>query len=58
MFSFIIPCFNDIDALLKTIKSFTWQTKLIPFEIILIDNNSDKEDINEIYNFTILCIIP
>ena len=50
MFSFIIPCFNDIDALLKTIKSFTWQTKLIPFEIILIDNNSDKEDINEIYN--------
>jgi len=49
MISFIIPCFNGKAALDNTLKSLAWQTNTIPFEVILIDNNSDRENLNELY---------
>jgi len=49
MFTFIIPCFNGSAALRNTLKSLTWQTQLIDFDIILVDNNSNKENLDLLY---------
>jgi len=50
MISFIIPCFNGKAALNNTLKSLAWQTSSIPFEVILIDNNSNREKLDELYD--------
>lgn len=49
MFSIIVPCFNELASLKKMLRSFTWQQAAVPFEIILIDNNSHLEDLNAAY---------
>lgn len=49
MFSFIIPCHNRIDALRNTLKGLGWQLGNIPFETLLIDNNSDKDNLDDLY---------
>jgi glycosyltransferase involved in cell wall biosynthesis len=49
MLSFIITCFEKIHLLDLCLKAFTWQDPSIPFEVILVDNNSKNEDPNTIY---------
>lgn len=56
MLSVIIPCYNQLPLLLKTLKSFCWQDFSFPFEIILIDNNSNVDNLSLAYDkyFSIL----
>ena len=48
MFSFILPCFNRTDILRLVLTSFRYQTANVPFEVILVDNNS-TEAIDEVH---------
>lgn len=50
MFSIIIPCYNDKKLLRRTLQSFIWQASSIKFEIILIDNNSMDDNIDDLYS--------
>lgn len=49
MFSFIIPCFNGSAALRNTLSSLAWQNQEIAFEVILVDNNSNRENLDLLY---------
>ncbi|MEL7034796.1 MAG: glycosyltransferase [Cyanobacteria bacterium J06592_8] len=49
MFSFVIPCYNGKAALDNTLQSLFWQEKSIPFEVILVDNNSSRDNLDELY---------
>lgn len=48
MFSFIFPCYNNNDFLRATLTSILWQTG--DYEVIIVDNNSSKEDPNLVYH--------
>lgn len=49
MISFIITCHNHMELLKCCLSSFLWQKSSCEYEIILIDNNSDQEDPNDVY---------
>lgn len=49
MFSVIIPCHNDTDLLRLSLAGFAAQIGAPPFEVILVDNNSFREDINAVF---------
>ena len=49
MFSVIITCFNEVEILHKTVASLAAQQDAPDYEVVLVDNNSDLEDINEVY---------
>ncbi|WP_031485009.1 glycosyltransferase family 2 protein [Maridesulfovibrio frigidus] len=49
MFSFVIPCHNNIELLKKTLAGLSMNTGVVPFEVILVDNNSFDEDIDKAY---------
>lgn len=48
-FSFVIPCYNNIELLKKTLAGLCLNQGKAWFEVILVDNNSFEEDINEAY---------
>jgi glycosyltransferase involved in cell wall biosynthesis len=49
MFSIIIPCHNDTDLLRLCLAGFASQDCDLSFEVILVDNNSFRQDINAAY---------
>lgn len=49
MFSFVLPCHNDIDLLKKTLAGLCLNLKGPEFEVFLADNNSFEEDIDAVY---------
>ena len=49
MFTVVIPCFNDVEFLNKTIAGLAAQVDAPPYEAVLVDNNSDREDVNAVY---------
>lgn len=49
MFSFVIPCYNGKLALNNTLQSLFWQDVSVPFEVILVDNNSRVDNLDELY---------
>jgi glycosyltransferase involved in cell wall biosynthesis len=49
MFSFVIPCYNGKQALNNTLQSLFWQDEAVPFEVILVDNNSPVDNLDELY---------
>lgn len=49
MFSVIIPCHNDIGLLRLSLAGFAAQIDEPPFEVIIVDNNSFREDINAVF---------
>ena len=49
MFTFIIPCYNDVELLKKTLAGLCRNQGGAAFEVILVDNNSFAEDINAAY---------
>ncbi len=49
MFSFVIPCYNNVELLTKTLAGLCRNQGGAAFEVILIDNNSFDDDINLAY---------
>lgn len=50
MFTIIIPCFNEVDTLRKTLAGLAAQAhNSPPFEVILVDNNSDRQSPDAAY---------
>src|SRR5262245_12291142 len=49
MFSIVTPCHNNTDLLRLFLAGLATQETLLPFEAILVDNNSFREDINSVY---------
>lgn len=49
MFSFVIPCHNNVALLRKALAGLAANTGRIAFEVILVDNNSFADDIDEAY---------
>ncbi len=49
MFSFIIPCYNRLPALRNVLQGLCWQKSRTPFEVILVDNNSDKYSLADLH---------
>lgn len=49
MFTFVIPCYNDVELLKKTLAGLCRNQGGAAFEVILVDNNSFDEDINAAY---------
>jgi len=49
MFSFVIPCHNNVELLKKTLAGLSVNTGFMPFEVILVDNNSFDENIDKAY---------
>lgn len=50
-FSVIIPTYNRSDMVINTIKDFLQQDYINEFEILIIDNNSQKQHTNTILDF-------
>lgn len=49
MISFIIVCYNNVEILRRCLTSYLWQSHCVEFEVILIDNNSEQENIDQVY---------
>ena len=49
MFTFVIPCYNNVELLKKTLAGLCRNQGGAAFEVILVDNNSFDEDINTAY---------
>ena len=49
MFTVIIPCFNEVAHLHRTVAGIAAQNAAPPCELVLVDNNSDREDIGSVY---------
>ena len=49
MFTFVIPCYNNVELLKKTLAGLCRNQGGAAFEVILVDNNSFDEDINAAY---------
>lgn len=49
MISFIITCYNNVEILKRCLTSFLWQDQHYAYEIILVDNNSDKGNPDQAY---------
>jgi glycosyltransferase involved in cell wall biosynthesis len=49
VFSIVIPCYNDVDLLRKTLAGLCVNLGAAKFEVILVDNNSFDENIDEAY---------
>ena len=49
MFTFVIPCYNRVELLKKTLAGLCRNQSGAAFEVILVDNNSYDEDINAAY---------
>jgi len=49
MFSVVIPCFNRLARLARTLAGFCTQGASESFEVILVDNNGFEEDIDSLF---------
>ena len=49
MFTVIIPCYNNAAQLNRTVAGLASQVDAPPFEVILVDNNSDRDDIEAVH---------
>ena len=49
MFTLVIPCYNNVELLKKTLAGLCRNQGGAAFEVILVDNNSFDEDINTAY---------
>jgi len=49
MFSIVIPCHENVELLKKVLAGLVTQNEKVPFEVILVDNDSREEDLNEVY---------
>lgn len=48
-FSFVLPCYNDIDLLKKSLAGLCLNMGAAKFEVLLVDNNTSEGDIDEAY---------
>ncbi len=49
MISFIITSHNQIDYLRACLTALLWQTEKITYEVIIVDNNSDSQNPDTVY---------